>query len=46
VRAVFRFQLGKRSGSLQDCEHLLKYAPETIDLDRVRELQRILETKK
>lgn len=45
ARAVFRFQLGQRVGSLEDCEHLLRTAPETVDLDRVRELRKILERK-
>ena len=39
IRAVFRYQLGQRAGSLEDCEHLLKAAPESVDLGRVRELR-------
>ena len=45
ARAVFRFQAGQRTGSLEDCEYLLKHAPAELDLDRVRELRRILEKK-
>lgn len=42
VRAVFRFQAGQRTGALADCERLLEADPPGIDLDRVRELRRIL----
>ncbi|MSQ94109.1 MAG: trypsin-like serine protease [Gemmataceae bacterium] len=45
ARAVFRFQAGLRAGSLADCEHLLKQDPPGADLERVRELRRILEKK-
>ena len=43
VRAIFRFQTGQRAGALADCEHLLREAPPEADLDRVRELQRLLQ---
>ncbi len=46
ARAVFRFQTGQRAGSLEDCEYLLKHAPPEVDLDRVRELRRILQKAK
>ncbi len=46
ARAVFRFQTGQRVGSLEDTEYLLKHAPADIDLDRVRELRRILQKGK
>lgn len=45
IRAVFRYQLGQRAGSLEDCEHLLKAAPPGVDLERVRELKRVLESR-
>jgi regulator of sirC expression with transglutaminase-like and TPR domain len=45
ARAVFRFQVGLRAGSLEDCEHLIRQDPPGADLDRVRELRRILEMK-
>ncbi|MSU78709.1 MAG: trypsin-like serine protease [Gemmataceae bacterium] len=44
ARAVFRFQTGLRVGSLEDTEYLLKHAP--ADVDRVRELRRILQKGK
>lgn len=46
IRAVFRFQAGQQTGALADCDHLLKHAPAELDLDRVRELRRVLEVKK
>ena len=45
LRAVFRYQAGRHSAALADCEFLLKHAPPEVDLDDVRELQRILEKK-
>ena len=33
-------------GHLEDCEYLLKHAPPDVDLDRVRELRRILQKGK
>ena len=45
ARANFRFFAGQRSGSLADCEFLLKNAPAELDLDQVRELQRRVEKK-
>ena len=46
ARAVFRFQSGQRAGSAADCEILLRAEPPGVDLDRVRELRRILEKGK
>ena len=43
ARAVFRMQAGQRTGSLQDCEYLLKNAPPEVDLERVEELRRLLQ---
>jgi regulator of sirC expression with transglutaminase-like and TPR domain len=43
VRAVFRFQAGQRVGALADCEHIIRADPPGIDLDRVRELRRLLQ---
>jgi hypothetical protein len=45
LRAVFRYQAGRHSAALADCEFLLKYTPPEVDLDDVRELRRILEKK-
>jgi hypothetical protein len=45
MRAVFRYHGGLRSGSLADCELLLKHAPPEVDLNDVRDLRRILEKK-
>jgi regulator of sirC expression with transglutaminase-like and TPR domain len=45
LRAVFRFQSGRHAAALADCEFLLKHAPPDVDLDDVRDLQRILEKK-
>ncbi len=45
-RAVMRFQAGQRAGSREDCEYLLKQAPADLDLERVRELRRILQKGK
>lgn len=42
VRAVFRFQAGQREGSLADCDVLLEQNPPDADLDRVRELRKLL----
>lgn len=42
ARAVFRFQAGEREGSLEDVERLLRDRPEEVDLNRVRELKRLL----
>lgn len=46
ARAFFRYQAGVRAGSLEDCEYLLKHLPADVDLDRVRELRRILQQGK
>lgn len=42
ARAVFRFQAGLREGALADCDLLLKNAPADADLERVRELRKLL----
>jgi serine protease Do len=42
ARAIFRFQSGQRAGALTDCEYLLDHAPAEADLDRVRELRKLL----
>lgn len=43
ARAVFRFQTGLRAGSAADCEVLIRAEPPGVDLERVRELRRVLE---
>jgi serine protease Do len=45
MRAVFRFQAGQRAGALEDCERLIQADPPDLDLERVRELRRILQKK-
>lgn len=45
VRAVFRFQSGQKEGALADCEHLISQDPPDADLDRVRELRKLLMRK-
>lgn len=42
ARAVFRFQSGLRAGALADCDYLLANAPPEADLERVRELRKLL----
>lgn len=42
VRAVFRFQTGQRAGALADCDFLLNNAAADIDIERVRELRKLL----
>jgi regulator of sirC expression with transglutaminase-like and TPR domain len=42
VRAVFRFQSGQREGAFADCDFLLDANPPDADLDRVRELRKLL----
>lgn len=42
ARAVFRWQAGLRERSAEDCDWLLKREPEGVDLDRVRELRRMI----
>jgi regulator of sirC expression with transglutaminase-like and TPR domain len=46
ARAVFRFQARQRGGALEDCESLIQSDPPGVDLDRVRELRRLLQGKK
>jgi serine protease Do len=43
TRAVLRFQAGQRQGAIDDAEWLLENNPEGIDLDRVKELRRLLD---
>jgi regulator of sirC expression with transglutaminase-like and TPR domain len=45
IRAVFRFQSGQREGALVDVDWLLENHPPGVDLDRVRELKRLLAPK-
>lgn len=42
ARAVFRWQAGLRDRSAEDCDWLLKHQPDGIDLERVRELRRMI----
>ena len=42
ARAVFRFQAGLRDAALADCDFLINAAPPDTDLDRVRELRKLL----
>jgi serine protease Do len=42
ARAVLRFQAGQRAGALADCEYLIGNTPAEADLDRVRELRKLL----
>lgn len=42
ARAVFRWQAGLGDRSAEDCDWLLKREPEGVDLDRVRELRRMI----
>lgn len=42
VRAVLRFQTGLRDGARSDCDYLLEREPAEIDIERVRELHRLL----
>jgi regulator of sirC expression with transglutaminase-like and TPR domain len=42
ARAVFRWQSGLPERAAEDCDWLLKRSPEGVDLERVRELRRVL----
>lgn len=42
VRAVFRYQAGQREGALADCEAILAASPPNVDLERVRELRKLV----
>jgi serine protease Do len=42
LRAVLRYQSGQRDGARADCEYLLEREPAELDIDRVRELHRLL----
>jgi regulator of sirC expression with transglutaminase-like and TPR domain len=44
VRAVFRFQSNRKDEALEDCEYLLANVRNpNVDLDRVREMKRLIE---
>ncbi len=45
ARAVFRWQAGILDRAAEDCDWLLKHEPEGIDLDRVRELRRVISSR-
>ena len=45
MRAVLRFQANQFQGATSDVDILLKEVPENVDLNRVRDLQRILEKR-
>jgi regulator of sirC expression with transglutaminase-like and TPR domain len=42
MRAVYRYQDGQRRGALEDTDWLLKQKPTGIDLNRVRQLRKLL----
>jgi regulator of sirC expression with transglutaminase-like and TPR domain len=42
MRAVLRYETGRRQGALKDADWLLSHQPDGIDLDRVRKLHRLL----
>jgi serine protease Do len=42
VRAVLRYQAGQRVGALADCDDLIQRVDADADLDRVRDLRRLL----
>jgi regulator of sirC expression with transglutaminase-like and TPR domain len=42
VRAGLRYQSGDKAGALADVDWLLEHEPEGIDLERVRQLRRVL----
>jgi regulator of sirC expression with transglutaminase-like and TPR domain len=42
LRAGLRYQQGDREGSLADVDWLLEHQPEGLDLDRLRQMRRIL----
>lgn len=42
MRAVLRYQTGRRTAALADVDKLLETEPDGIDLDQVRELKRLL----
>jgi regulator of sirC expression with transglutaminase-like and TPR domain len=42
MRAGGRWQTGDRNGALQDIDWLLAHQPDGVDLDRVRELRRLV----
>ncbi len=44
IRAVFRYQAGRRPEALADCNYLLQNVQDpNVDLDRVREMKRLLQ---
>jgi regulator of sirC expression with transglutaminase-like and TPR domain len=42
LRAGLLYQQGDREGALRDVDWLLEHQPEGLDLDRVRQMRRIL----
>jgi S1-C subfamily serine protease/regulator of sirC expression with transglutaminase-like and TPR domain len=42
MRAILRYQMGEKEGSLADVDWLLEHHPPGIDLDDVRELRKLL----
>jgi len=42
ARAVFRWQSGRRDAAIADCDWLIVHNPPSVDLERVRELRRLL----
>jgi regulator of sirC expression with transglutaminase-like and TPR domain len=42
LRAGLRYDLGDRKGALEDIDWLLEHQPEGIDLERVRQMRRLL----
>jgi regulator of sirC expression with transglutaminase-like and TPR domain len=46
MRAVLRFQAGRNAEARADCDYLLERNPAEIDVERVRELQRLLKESK
>ena len=43
TRAQLRYHVGQRDGAIADTEWLLEKKPDGIDLERVRELRRLLD---
>jgi hypothetical protein len=43
TRAVLRFQAGNPDGAKEDADWLLEKAPRGFDLDRVKELRKLLD---
>jgi serine protease Do len=43
MRAWLRFQTGQRKGALDDTDWLLEHHPAEVDIERIRELRRLIE---